>query len=537
MGRAALLLALAHTGCVMLGPADQLAWEQRFELELEPELPTGGEDLLEAVGSFVISVQGEGWERAWTVDVDDPGARLALELPTPTEPVRFVVEGYAGHSGAPEFQLLRGCSAPMVVEGGATLALPLFLAAVGELSVLDAPAGFGAALAGDHQGSFYAFGGSAAGLSDDEHASARDQILRFSPAAPRAEAALVAIGPLLAHDDDTGGAEHGGRMNATATLLRQGEHPAVGRILVVGGWEAFGRVVSLTGAVLSFDPEVGEVAQVGTLSEPRAGHAAFELDSGLVVIAGGYAEGEDGALGCARTVEVWDPALEAVTAISDPLDACLLDGAGASLGDAVLWCGGVRWDEVGYGAEGGCWLIGPDASVSAAPSPVPGGQGLLLPAMASLGAGRALLAGGALIEGSLPTLATGDEDWAWAGEHAWIYDHHHGQWKPTRAGMHQPRAGHTAVGLSGQRVLVAGGARGLTNTGTNVREPSACAEVYDLASNSWELIQPCSGDLGALSAPVHRPSVAYDPVYGALILGGLDYRQAAPDMGLYAPGG
>jgi hypothetical protein len=530
------LLPWACAGCVMLGPDDERAWRQRFLLELHPELPPGGEDLLEGVGSFVVTVQGEAGERHHTLDWAGPDDPLDIELPTPEGSVRFLVEGFAGYSDEPEFQLLRGGSAPMEIEGGSTLVLPLVLAAVDELSVIDAPAGFGAALACDGQGAFYAFGGSSAGLSDDDFASARDQVLRFAPAAPYADAGLVALGPLLPGSADTGDGEQGGLMNATATPLRHGEHASVGSFLVAGGWEAFGRVATLSSTVLRFDPEDGTTVDVGDLGEARAGHRAFELSSGLVVIVGGYAEGDDGVLDCARTVEIWDPAQGEVAAASEPQERCLLDGAGASLGEVVLWCGGVRWDEASYGAEGACWLIGPDASVTAAPSPLPEGVGLLLPAMASLGGGRALLAGGALVEGALPTLATGDEDWAWAGDHAWIYDHRHGQWKATQAAMHQPRAGHAAVALSGQRVLVAGGASGLTNTGTNVREPSACAEVYDLASNSWELIQPCSGDLGALAAPVHRPSVAFDPVYGALMLGGLDYRQAAPDMGLYAPG-
>ena len=536
MRRTPWLPLMLCSGCVMLGPEDEQDWEARFLLELRPELPPGSEELLDAVGSFVVTVQGEGGEQRHTLDWAGPDDVLTVELPAPTGPVQFVLEGFAGYSDEPEFQRLRGCSTSMDVVGGDTLILPMMVAAVGELSVLDAPAGFGAAVVGDRQGVFYAFGGSSAGLSDDAFASARDQIMRMAPAAPHAEAELVALGPLLPGGADSGGGEQGGLMNATASLLRHGEHAAVGSILVTGGWEAFGRVHSLSSVVLGFDPQRGSTVELGSLAEARAGHAAFELSSGLVVIAGGYVEGEDGGVDCARSVEVWDPAQAAVVAVSEPLDTCLLDGAGASLGDAVLWCGGVSWDAAGYGAEGNCWLIGPGASVTAAPTPVPEELGLLLPAMVALGDGRALLAGGALIEGSLPTLATGDEDWAWAGDQAWIYDHHHGQWKATQAGMHQPRAGHAAVALSGRRVLVAGGASGLTNLGTNVREPSACAEVYDLASNSWELIQPCSGDLGALPAPVHRPSVAYDPVYGALILGGLDYRQAAPDMGLYAPG-
>lgn len=530
----AALALVACPGCVMLGPGDRVAWSDRVLLVLEPALPHGQEEQLEGVGSFRLTVLGEDWHEQLSPAWSGPGHPVSVEITTPDEPVRLLLEGFTGHSHEPAFQLLRGSSVAFVLEGGGRLETPVFLAVVGGLIPMDAPASFGAAVVGDGQGAFYVFGGTPAGLSDDDQAIARDQVMRFAPGDAVAEPALQAVGSLWAAGDDSGIVAEGGLMNTSATWLLRGGFDLGDQVLVAGGWEAFGRTDSLSGDLLLFDPVSGGTREVGSLVEPRAGHGAFELDSGLVVFAGGYARGDDGELGCARTVEVFDPEAEAIVGVSDDLEHCLLDGAGVSLGDEVLWCGGVRWDQEGFGAEAGCWLVDAEAGVTPAPWPLDPGPGLLLPAMVSLGPSRALLVGGAPISGSLPVLATGDEDWGWASDGAWLYDHRYGMWKATRAPMHQPRAGHGAVALPNRRVLVAGGAAGLTNLGTNVRDPSACAEVFDLDSNSWELLQPCSGDQGALPAAIHRPSTAVDPVYGALILGGLDYRQAAPDMALYA---
>ncbi len=526
--RALPILALLCSGCVMLGPEDQAAWEDRLLLTLEPTLPPGFEDQLEGAGSFVLTLSQYGAALRIPLDWTQPGDPLQIELPTIVGGASLILEGFSGTSDDPAFLVLRGRTGFMELQGGQHLEIPIFLTVVDELVTLDAPASFGAAVAADGQGGFWVVGGSAAGMLDDAHAIARDSVMRLDLAGG-GEPGLVEVGPIAPVGQDG----VAGLMNASATRLGGGDRP----VLIAGGWEAFGRVESLSDQLLLFEPSLGETTIVGALDEPRAGHAAFELDSGLVLIAGGYADAGDGSLDCARTVEVVDPDEGVVIASSAQLDHCLLDGAGASLGEAVLWCGGARWDDQGFGAEPGCWVLGGDGSVEAAPWPLADDEGLLLPAMATLGPDRALLVGGAPVVGELPTLATGDEDWAWASDRAWIYDHRYGMFKETDAPMHQPRAGHAAVGLGGARVLVAGGALGLTNRGTNVRDPSACAEVYDLASNSWELIQPCSGELSSLPGAVHRPSVAADPSYGALVLGGLDYLLAAPDLGLYAPAG
>jgi hypothetical protein len=532
--RVFLLLAPGAAGCVVLGPADRAAWYGRSEVILAPLLAPGHEDDLAGVGSVRLTVTGA--EPGWSGLLDWPNDAGALraELPAQDGAATLLVEGFSGYEPADGFQLLSGAADAVVLRGGEQVQVPVFLAPVEQTATLDAPASFGAAVASDGVGRFFVFGGSAAGLSGEPQAQARDQIAVFALSEPDPGIALQVVGRLAPDGTDTGLAG-GGRMNLTATRLEAGGHADRGKVLLTGGWEAFDRDETLLGEILLFDPVARTVEPAGTLREPRAGHAAFELDDGRVLIAGGYTREDTGGIACARSVEVWEPEARDVVAASEPLPGCLVEGAGAALGMVVAWCGGLRLDDEGFGAEEGCWLLTADGQPEALPSPLMPGQGLLLPAMARLGPGRALLVGGAVVDGILPRLAGSAEDWAQAQAASWILDVDRRMWKKTPGNLHLPRAAHIALALPDRRVLVAGGAAGLTNLGRNVRDPTACAEIYDLALNAWELLQPCAGAAGALPSAVHRPSGAVDPLYGALVLGGLDLRESAADAALFAP--
>ncbi|MFH1465288.1 MAG: kelch repeat-containing protein [Pseudomonadota bacterium] len=533
-GLCALLLGLG--GCVVLGPADRAAWHARSEVVLEPVFAPGHEGDLAGVGSLRLTVAGA--EPGWSDLLDWPNddGLLRVELPAQDGPASLLLEGFSGYEPAGGFQLLFGAADAVALEGGTSHDLPLFLAPVEQPATLETPASFGAALASDGAGRFYVFGGSAAGLSDEAQAEARDEIAVLTLSEPGAGIGLQVVGSLATGEGDTG-LRGAGRMSLTATRLVHGEPADTGLVLLTGGWEAFDRAASVSDEVLLFDPASRTLMGAGTLREPRAGHAAFELDDGRVLIAGGYGWAPAGEIACARTVEVWDPATREVVRSFGPLPGCLVEGAGAALGAQVLWCGGLRMDADGFGAEEGCWLLDADAEPEPLPSPLEPGQGLLLPALAPLGPGRALLVGGAVVPGSLPRLAGAEEDWAWAQAGSWILDATVRIGKRTPGDLLLPRAAHTALALPDGRVLVAGGAAGLTNLGRNVRDPTACAEIYDMALNAWELLQPCVGGAGFLPTAAHRVGGAVDPLYGALLYGGLDLRESTGDATLFTVAG
>jgi hypothetical protein len=90
-----------------------------------------------------------------------------------------------------------------------------------------------------------------------------------------------------------------GRVGGTATLLPGG------KILLAGGASVKDQSLVATDTLEIYDPETGESALTGALTEPRQGHAAVLLEDGRVLIAGG-APALDAAP--VRSAELVDPA-------------------------------------------------------------------------------------------------------------------------------------------------------------------------------------------------------------------------------------
>jgi hypothetical protein len=81
------------------------------------------------------------------------------------------------------------------------------------------------------------------------------------------------------------------RYGHTATRLPDG------RVLIVGGWDAWSGAVAVSAEV--FDPVTETSSLAGTLRAPRGGHAAVLLPGGEVLVVGG------GDFELVRTAEVW----------------------------------------------------------------------------------------------------------------------------------------------------------------------------------------------------------------------------------------
>ena len=100
------------------------------------------------------------------------------------------------------------------------------------------------------------------------------------------------------------------RFGASATLLKDGRVLIAGGAspsVAAGGFNGPTDITGLKGAAEVFDPETGTFSPVGDLNTPRAFHQAVLLDSGKVVIMGGYEAGADGKLSPSPKVEVFDP--------------------------------------------------------------------------------------------------------------------------------------------------------------------------------------------------------------------------------------
>jgi hypothetical protein len=162
----------------------------------------------------------------------------------------------------------------------------------------------------------------------------------------------------------------------TATALPDG------RILLVGGYDADGTVLSSTEF---FDPATGAVTRGPDLSHPRAGHAAVVVEERLVLVGGSDGEA---AISTTEVLEngVWRPGPDLAVARVKHGAAALPDGR-------VLVVGGSSSDEGNdllrsteiVDVASGAVVAGPDLSE---------GQYKLDGAVVSLPDGRVVVAGG-----------------------------------------------------------------------------------------------------------------------------------------------
>jgi hypothetical protein len=259
--------------------------------------------------------------------------------------------------------------------------------------------------------------------------------------------------------------------------------------------------VLLLGAVrrraVSSPPDVlpGTLTVVASMSEPRAVHTSTLLQNGLVLIAGGLANGST------RSAELYDPAQRAfrrtgtmVSARSEHTATLLPDGN-------VLIAGGLNTQMLSsseiYDPATGTFSSGPSMTTRRS-----GHTAVLLPN------GKVLLAGG----------TTGStSDWTFLAS-AELYDPVTRRFTAT-GGMMVPRASHTAVLLPNGQVLIAGGHAG---RGAAI-QIYATAELYDPATGTFR-------PTGTMTHIRHKHAAALLPDGRVLINGGADARD---DRGTY----
>lgn len=209
----------------------------------------------------------------------------------------------------------------------------------------------------------------------------------------------------------------------TATLLDSG------KVLVAGGWNGD----PMADAKL-FDPSNGTFSDAGSMSTPRYDHVAAKLPDGRVLVAGGGTG--SGGMAPTATVEIYDPASNSWTQAADLAFARRLPAVVVMSSGKAMVIGGVAGNvpvaatEI-YDAASNSWS-----------------------SSGSLSSGRGYLSATLLPGGSV--LASGGSGSTGPSDQSDLYRPATGQW--TYAGsMLETRSQHVALLLPDGQVLVLGG--------------------------------------------------------------------------------
>lgn len=341
--------------------------------------------------------------------------------------------------------------------------------------------------------------------------------------APRA----VGLASAELYDPSTGkwtptGSMHSSRAQHSATLLLDG------RVLVEGGIclgdvakgcpPRFSPDLDPSGAVATaelYDPRTGTWSVTGSMTTPRAWHTATLLADGMVLVAGAeHADDNFGwpepfARGILSTTELYNPATGKWTATgsltmsrTEQVAARLSNGkvlVAGGFGPVTTTTDGALASADIYDPVTGKWSATGSLMMARA-------QG---PAVALLGDGRVLVAGGSDIGDTSPPLGSTE-----------LYDPNRGTWSPT-GNLTTPRIAIAYASLPDGKVLIVGGL-GLTGT-------LSSAEVFDSRTGAWS-------PAGRLTAARFGQSAILLAGGSVLVVGGLSDDAVMSSAELYDEG-
>ena len=271
---------------------------------------------------------------------------------------------------------------------------------------------------------------------------------------------------------------HSVRAKHTATLLPDG------RVLVEGGIclgtagkgcpPLFSPDLDPSGAVATaelYDPRTGKWSVTGSMTTPRAWHTATLLPDGMVLVAGAeHADDNFGwpepfARGILTSTELYDPSTGKWTATGSMATARTDQVATLLSNGKVLVAGGFGpLTATTHGALASADIYDPSTGTWAATGSLmtARAQG---PAVALLGDGQVLVAGGSDIGDTSPPLASTE-----------LYDPNSGTWSTT-GNLTTPRIAIAFTLLADRKVFIVGG--------LDLNELLSSAELYDPSTGSW----------------------------------------------------
>ncbi len=421
-----------------------------------------------------------------------------------------------------------GRTAPITIGDGETSSVPIWVGevdAMGWLLERDSKEGiFQGAVSSLGDGRFLLFGGEdrATGGNPDD---AFDTISLLDLGTPDDEPVFVEIGTMPAYTD--GGSSHTERVGLSATTLNDADELA-GQVLVAGGTSQWLNGANVTGTAFFYDPETGDIEELGVdawMGEERFDHVAVQNHQGDVVIFGGWGRGSGGGVSVVSYIDYFDRSERAFQKLG-PFDLGVY-GAADVLGttEGVLHCGGIDISSSTWYTLDACYLAAPNEDINQLATPLP--MDLGLHTLTQVDEGKVLIAGGVHVGEAIVDLDTQVD----ASAKAWVYDHDKREFDEVDD-MSIARAGHAAIPLSGNRVLVVGGVESSSQFpfgDTYATGPLACGEIFHLSDGSWEPADNCrEGDaVGTLEAATVLPLVANDPELGALVMGGSQSNWAA----------
>jgi hypothetical protein len=488
-----------------------------FELTLRIVLPLNQGNLFDSVEQLDIIVSQDGTEvdRFSLAELQRGDIDRANEGLPELDGAVIALEGFAADGSL----VAVGKSGPLDAASGPSEA-HIFVARVesfGWLYNLSSPT-VGAPLVADGKGSLFLFGGASDGRPSERLTflgSPSIRRLNLNQADDGLEFSTIGDMPSFT-DTDTEGS---GRAGHSATRLG-GTHDDSDFVFVAGGSTSLWDATEVTDHAFLWDPATESVVEEFTLQNPVSRHIAVADLAGNVVISGGTTRARSNNSYYAHRVMMFynGTSREASLVVIPSEEEDWVHHGAAVFGErGVLMCGGFRFegDGVDYGALDGCGIMSTNGTYTGQAE-----SGIALPsprfhhAMVGLADGSVLVTGGASYDSGVYSVSND----------AWILDPSGTIWTPVGP-MHLARALHAMTLLPDGRVLVAGGATGLTDHWWDGETAVSCAEIFNPELGDFVEVGTCasaSAD-GNLPGPVTIPAIATEPTRGmAVVVGGMD---------------
>ncbi len=503
-----------------------------YRLTLQPVVPLDVNPFDGVDRIDLVLDSGVGEPLRVTLDAPASGdSALAERLPA-LEGVRVVVEGYA------DGELVAwGRSAPVTVTEG-EVAVNVFVTrpdAVVRLGGLPETAAQGQGLALGAGRVLYVGGAS---MKNGRY-KGLDTLSILDLEAPEAELTFAPVGTMPAYVD-TNGDEETARWGFSMTRLTAGD---AGKYLLVGGGtsDGYSDASVLTADARLFDPETltfeDSLPDKDTLYTARTRHAAILNQDGAVVVWGGFGGADDRHFVALPDGEIYDPSaraftkIEAISSGSEYVSGSV-GVALADLGsDGTLVAGGIRTVDGETATEWTPTDVSLRVSLRGDTTEVSGFGAVAAHAMVTLPDGDVLSFGGVSTAGQV-----GFDGTAPATDKVYKYDRGAASWSQIGR-MELARAGHRAVLLDEDHILIAGGA---SSWGPLEFEDGAlsCVELWDIPNETATMVGSCdeSDDAAGLPGRAQEPALFHDPDWGVLVAGGFDGSNGVVGTaGLYTP--